>query len=95
MIARPISVKPLNKYAIFVQFSDGMQGTVDLTHLAHKGVFCQWDTGNLFSQVHIDDFGAIAWNEDIDICPDSIWLQLKGISFEEWQAQNQYTYAAN
>jgi hypothetical protein len=31
--------------------------------------------------IHIDHYGAIAWNEDIDICPDSIYLQLKGITF--------------
>ncbi len=95
MIAKLTSVKPLDSYAIYVRFSDGTQGTVDLSHLAHKGVFRQWDTNNLFSAVHIDNFGAIAWNEDIDICPDSVWLQLKGISFEEWQHQNQKTYAAN
>jgi hypothetical protein len=95
MIAKPISVKPLDSYAIYVQFADGTQGTVDLSHLAHKGVFRRWDANNLFSSVHIDSAGAIAWNEDIDICPDSVWLQLKGISFEQWQQQNQSRYATN
>ena len=67
MIAKPIEVKALNDYSIFVEFSDGMQGIVDLKHLAHKGVFRNWDTNNLFSQVHIDDYGAITWNEDIEV----------------------------
>ena len=85
MIAKPIEVKALDKYTIFVGFSDGVQGHIDLKHLARKGVFCEWDKYNLFHQVHIDDYGAIAWNEDIDICPDNVYLQLKGLTFEQWQ----------
>ena len=77
MIAKPIKVKALDNYTIFVWFSDGLQGIIDLKHLAHKGVFHAWDNNNLFDQVHIDDYGAIAWNDDIDICPDSVYLQLK------------------
>jgi len=95
MIAKVIDVKVLDNYAIFVRFADGVQGAVDLNHLAHKGVFCEWDNNNLFSQVHIDDYGAIAWNDDIDICPDNVYLQIKGLSFEQWQQQNQNQYATN
>jgi hypothetical protein len=88
MIAKPVEVKALNDYSIFVEFADGMQGVVDLKHLANKGIFCNWDKNNLFSQVHIDNYGAITWSEEIDICPDSIYLQLKGITFEQWKQQN-------
>ena len=95
MIPKPTFVKALNDYVIFVNFADGTQGTVDLKHLAHKGVFRNWDEDNLFARVHIDDFGAIAWNEDIDICPDNVYLQLKGITFEEWKQQNHVNYATN
>ena len=95
MIAKPIEVKALENYSIFVGFSDGVQGAIDLKHLAHRGVFCDWDKNNLFSQVHIDDYGAIAWNDEIDICPDSVYLQLRGLSFEQWQQQNRNKYASN
>ena len=90
MIAKPTEVKALDNYSIFVEFSDGVQGAIDLKHLAHKGVFNAWDRDNLFTQVHIDDYGAIAWNDTIDICPDSAYLQLKGLTFEQWQQQHQY-----
>ena len=95
MITKPIEVKALGNYSIFVRFSDGAQGTVDLTRLAHKGVFRNWDKNDLFAQVHIDDCGAIAWNEDIDICPNNVYLQLKGLTFEQWQQQNLNKYATN
>jgi len=95
MIAKVIKVKALDNYSIFVSYSDGVEGALDLNHLAHKGVFHQWDNNNLFSQVYIDDYGAISWNEDIDICPDSVYLQLKGLTFEQWKQQNQNQYASN
>ena len=95
MIAKPIDVKALDDYSIYVKFSDGVQGAVNLKRLAHKGIFHAWDKNNLFQQVHIDDYGAIAWNEDIDICPDNVYLQLQGITFEQWQQQNQNIYASN
>ena len=78
MIAKPIDVKALDNYSLYVKFSDGEQGTIDLKHLAHKGIFQDWDNNNLFNQVYIDDYGAIAWNENIDICPDNVYLQIKG-----------------
>lgn len=95
MIAKPIAVKAIDNYSIFVSFADGTQGTVDLNHLAHKGVFRNWDKNNLFAHVYIDEYGAIAWNEDIDICPDNVYLQLKGLTFEQWKQQNPNNYASN
>ena len=77
MIAKPIDVKALEDYSIYVEFSDGVRGIVDLKHLAHKGIFNNWDKNNLFERVYIDDFGAIAWSENIDICPDNVYLKLK------------------
>jgi hypothetical protein len=80
MIAKITKVKALDNYTIFVWFSDGVEGSVDLNHLAHKGIFKKWDKNNLFMQVHIDDYGAIAWNDEIDICPDNVYMQLKRLN---------------
>jgi len=83
MFAQLLTVKPLDNYSIFVAYKDGVQGVVDLGHLAKKGVFCQWDKNNLFQKAHISDYGAIAWNDELDICPDSVYLQLCGLTYEE------------
>jgi hypothetical protein len=94
MIARLLSVEPLKDYSIFVKFSDGTEGTVNLQHLAHKGVFADWDKDNLFQKAHITDYGAIEWNEDIDICADNVYLQLQGLTFDKWK-QKHKEYATN
>ncbi len=35
---RPIEVKPLENYRLWVKFSDGVEGVVDLSGLVGKGV---------------------------------------------------------
>jgi hypothetical protein len=89
MFAQLSAVKALDNYSIFVAYKDGVQGIVDLQHLAKKGVFCQWDKNNLFQNVHISDYGAIAWNEDIDICSDSVYLKLRGLTYDNWKQQKE------
>ena len=78
-----IEVKPLSGYRIWLKYADGVQGEVDLVHLAGRGVFKIWADRKIFESVHVDESGAIAWNEDIDLCPDSLYLQLTGKAVEE------------
>jgi hypothetical protein len=75
---RPIQVKPLENYQLWVTFSDGVEGIVDLSHLAGQGVFALWNDYREFQKVHIGSSGEIAWGEEIDICPDAIYLKITG-----------------
>jgi len=95
MFPIPQKIKPLKNYSVWIQFSDGTQGEINLSHLVGKGVFKAWEKENIFEKVYIDDeTKAIAWNETLELCPDSLYLKLKGISFEQWK-EKQYSYAAN
>ena len=86
MFPKPINVQSLDNYHLALSYDDGTKGTVDLSNLAHKGVFEQWEQNNLFSKVYIDsETQTIAWNEDLDVCPDSLYLKLIGISFEDYK----------
>ena len=90
MIAKPIEVKPLKNYHLWISYSDNVSGEVDLSHLAGQGVFKAWDDENLFSKVYIEkETDAIAWNEVIELCPDSLYLRLIGKSFSEWIKEKQ------
>lgn len=81
---RPIDVKPLARYKIWVKFSDGAEGEVDLSPLMGKGVFARWKEKGNFEKVHIDaERGAVAWDNDIDLCPDTLYMQVTGKSVEE------------
>jgi len=80
---KPVEVRALPDYKIWAKFSDGTEGKVDLSHLAGKGVFSIWNEYGDFENVYVAEHGAIAWNDDIDICSDSIYLKLTGKSAQE------------
>ena len=80
---RPTDVKPLDNYRIWVKYSDGVEGIADLTHLAGRGVFALWDDYHAFQGVHIGPGGEIAWSDEIDLCPDALYLRITGKKPEE------------
>lgn len=78
-INKLISVKPLPDYKLHVKYADGTEGETNLSHLAGKGVFAFWNISGNFEKVYIDEIsGAIAWNENLDICPDAVYYRLTG-----------------
>lgn len=91
---RLLEVKAIGKYKLWLRYDDGTTGNLDLTHLAGKGVFASWDVDDNFFTVHVNPvLHGITWSDELDICPDNAYLQLKDISFEEWKSQNP-THAA-
>lgn len=86
MFPLPVLVKSLGKYKIWLKYADKTEGVVDLSNLAGKGVFGIWENGSCFENVFIDPISnAIAWNEELDLCPDNLYLEIKGVSFEFWK----------
>lgn len=82
---RPEEVKAIEKYIIYVKFSDGIEGKADLSHLAGKGVFTYWDKDDNFRKVKISKkFRTIIWNDEIDISADNIYMQITGLTPEEF-----------
>jgi hypothetical protein len=80
-----ISVKAIEPYILWVEYSDGTSGKVDLSHLAGRGVFEYWNQIDNFNKVRIGkETGALEWNDEIDICPDSVYLDLKQKTFEDY-----------
>ena len=80
---RPVAVKALPDYKLWLRYSDGVEGEVDLSDLAGKGVFKIWDDLEAYERVHIGEHGEIIWNDEIDLCPDALYLKLTGKRPEE------------
>jgi hypothetical protein len=95
MIPKPIETRAQNLYKIWVKYEDNTEGEVDLSHLKNKPIFEPWRDLTFFKSVYIDKkTNAISWDENIQLCPNNIYLKIKGMSFEEWK-QNQNMYATN
>ena len=80
---KAISVQPLKKYRIWIEYADGVSGEADLSHLAGKGVFKFWDDYKNFEKVYVGESGEIVWSDKIDLCPDALYMKITGKSVEE------------
>ena len=83
-LARPVAVEARGKYRIWVKFLDGVEGEVDLSDCAGIGVFKAWDDPGCFESVHLGPARSIAWNDQIDLCSDSLYMEVTGISPEDY-----------
>lgn len=75
---KPVEVKALPNYLLWVKYSDGIEGDVDLSHLVGRGVFSLWNDFSVFQKVCIGGSGEIAWSDTIDICPDAVYMKITG-----------------
>ena len=79
-MVEPIAVEPREGYRIWLRYSDGAAGEVDLSELAGGGVFSVWDDRTCFEAVYLTEYGAITWSEELELCPDALYMRLTGKS---------------
>ena len=92
MFPHLLSVQPATQYKLHLRYDDGTEGVADLAHLAGRGVFRQWDEGDLFFQVKSDpEANALVWNEMLDLDPDNLYLQIKGLTYEQFKDLRKHT----
>ena len=82
-MTRPVEVKALPNFRIWLRYDDGTKGEIDLSDLAGRGVFKSWQDASFFDSVRLGAHGAIEWGADLDVCPDAMYLRLTGKSPEE------------
>ena len=72
-------VKPLEDYKLFLKFSNDENRIFDVTPLLEKPVYKPLKDKNLFNKVHIVYGYTIAWNNELDMCPDSLYIDSKPV----------------
>ena len=79
----PTAVEPREGFRIWLRYSDGVSGELDLSHLAGRGVFAAWDAPGCFERVRVAPHRAIAWSDELELCPDALYMDLTGKSLDE------------
>jgi len=82
------AVKVLDDYRVWLRFNDGAEGEIDFSSKPRTGVFAFWNDRENFSKARVGDSGELIWNDQIDFCPDSLWLQVTGQKPEALLDQN-------
>lgn len=75
---KPIALKPLDHYHLWLKFSDGVEGVVDLSYLVGDGVFALWNDYAEFQKAAIGSSGEIVWNDQVDLDGIALYLRITG-----------------
>ena len=71
-------VKTLPNYRLWLRYSDGIEGEVDVSSLLGKGVFSKWQQPGEFEKVAIGSSGELVWGDDLDLCQDTLYMRITG-----------------
>ena len=82
------AIKVLENFRVRLHFNDGVEGEVDFSSKPRTGVFAFWSSYENFRKARIGDSGELLWNDQLDFCPDSLWLQVTGENSETLLDQN-------
>ncbi|NIA13733.1 MAG: DUF2442 domain-containing protein [Nitrospiraceae bacterium] len=76
-------VAVLDGYKLELTFDDGASGIVDVSRHVGQGVFAAWNDPEVFRSVRVGSSGELVWGDDIDLCPDALYLEVTGKRPEE------------
>lgn len=80
-----LQVEALEKYKINIRLADGVEGILDLSGCAGKGVFQRWnEDGNFFKVFVNPQGGAVPWPNEIDINACNAYCTIRNVSPEEY-----------
>lgn len=74
------TLKPLPDYRLWLRFDDGTEGTVDLSDYVGEGVFALWNDSAAFASVRIGGSGQPVWSDQVDLCPDTLYMKITGLT---------------
>ena len=84
---KPIQVKALERYRIWVRFEDGIEGEFDLKGFYRRGnLFARWKDWEYFESVDVDpEWRSVIWGDggELELCSDMIYMELTGKSVDE------------
>lgn len=79
MNPRVIKVEPKDEYKLLLEFENGELKIYDMRQHLDFGIFNELKDVKYFKQVKVI-FGTVAWPNEQDICPDTLYLGASTLS---------------
>ena len=73
---RAVFVEPMENFILKLKFNNGETRYFDVKKIYNLKCFAPLKNIEFFKQVHIS-FGKVAWNDDIDYCPDCLYEEIE------------------
>ena len=78
MNPRVKTVTPQKDFTLLVGFTSGEKKVFDVKPYLDKGVFTELKDPQLFMKA-VPALGTVVWPNELDFCPDTIYLEAKSI----------------
>ena len=72
LLPRAVSVEALPDFILKIRFTNNEERFFDVKKIYHLPCFEPLKNKEFFKTVHIE-YGSIAWDNDIDYCPDCLY----------------------
>lgn len=73
MNPRIIEVKAMQDYSLLLTFSNNEKKMFDVKPYLNKGIFTELKDAANFNSVKVFN-GTVLWQNDIDLCPDTLYI---------------------
>ncbi len=73
------NVIPKENYLLILEFTNGQKKIFDMKPWLDKEIFSPLKNISIFNNVNVM-YGSISWNDEIDICPDTLYLESREIN---------------
>lgn len=89
MIPDVVSAQYKGEYRIEVAFDNGQHGIVDFSkYLNRGGIFKHFHDIAFFRNFRInEELGVLAWGDDIDIAPETLYSEATGEPLPGWMVE--------
>lgn len=74
----PVALQARSGFRLWVRYNDGIEGEIDLSPRAGRGVFKIWDQPGVFESAAISPHRTICWSQDAELCADAVYLNITG-----------------
>ncbi|MEX2139350.1 MAG: DUF2442 domain-containing protein [Pirellulales bacterium] len=85
MLKDIVAVRPVGDFRLFIQFEDGLEGTIDIGELvSFQGVFEPLKNLDEFARVYVNsELGSIEWPNGADLDPDVLYDRIASVAKDE------------
>ncbi|MFA9238585.1 MAG: DUF2442 domain-containing protein [Candidatus Paceibacteria bacterium] len=76
MLIDVVNVKPINDFFLLLEFENGEKKEFDCKTLFDKKPFEVLNNKNFFQKARVE-YGTVVWSDEIDVSPETLYLESK------------------
>lgn len=76
-----VAYRVVEPFKVWLRYDTGAEGIVNLDTFPNIPVFEKWKEPEFFEKLKIENGRRVFWDEQIDLCPDVLYMKLIGYDY--------------